>query len=152
MNGTLYSSRAFNEQTPDPGMKKEIDKMLRDQYKKVRQLLEENRESVMTIAEGLLEKNELDEDEIRDRVAAVEAAKEELKHSMPLPLPVARPRDYSDAEEPAGTLAGLATAEREDEDRDRAFPEESNGRNGHHRAGPADSVVEPAAYRPTPFE
>ncbi|HLZ09531.1 MAG TPA: AAA family ATPase, partial [Chloroflexota bacterium] len=34
MNGSLYSSAAFGDGTPDPGMKKEIEKLLREQFLK----------------------------------------------------------------------------------------------------------------------
>ena len=75
MNGSLYSVRAFNETTPDTAMKQEIDKLLKEQYEKVRQLLENNRESVIAIAEALLEKDELDENEVKALVESVEQAK-----------------------------------------------------------------------------
>ena len=78
MNGSLYSVRAFGEMVPDPVMKREIDKMLKDQYKKVKLLLESNKEAVAAIAEGLLEKDELDGDEIKERVEAVEGEKSRL--------------------------------------------------------------------------
>jgi len=71
MNGSLYSVRAFGESAPDPVMKREIDKMLKDQYKKVKALLEANKDAVAAIAEALLLKNELDEEEVR---ALVETA------------------------------------------------------------------------------
>ncbi len=73
MNGTLYSSRAFGEVVPDPSMKKSIDKMLKEEYRKVKTLVEENREAVVAIAEGLLEKDELEEEEIKERIALAEA-------------------------------------------------------------------------------
>ena len=70
MNGSLYSVRAFGEMTPDPVMKREIDKLLKEQYKKVKTLIESNKEAVAAIAEGLLQKDELDEDEIKALVEA----------------------------------------------------------------------------------
>lgn len=72
MNGSLYSYRAFNQVQPDPALKREVDKMLKEQYKQVKALLERNKPAVVAIAEGLLEKSELDEDEIKARVAAAE--------------------------------------------------------------------------------
>jgi ATP-dependent Zn protease len=45
--------------------------MLKDQYKKVKALLEANKDAVAAIAEALLLKNELDEEEVR---ALVETA------------------------------------------------------------------------------
>ncbi|MHB0870989.1 MAG: AAA family ATPase [Chloroflexota bacterium] len=98
MNGSLYSTRAFGEGAPDPVMKREIDKMLKDQYKKVKLLLETNREAVAAIAEGLLEKSELDEDEIKDLVAGVEQEKARRVTSGPIPLPVAHRKDGKEAD------------------------------------------------------
>jgi len=74
MNGTLYSSRAFHETVPDRSMKRDIDKMLRDQYEAVKSLLESNREAVIAIAEGLLQKDELDADEVGQLIQTAEAA------------------------------------------------------------------------------
>ncbi|MCL4369978.1 MAG: AAA family ATPase [Chloroflexi bacterium] len=86
MNGSLYSVRAFGEMTPDPVMKREIDKMLKDQYKKVKLLLESNKEAVAGIAEGLLLKDELDEEEIRERVQAAESTSSTTLSTPPIRL------------------------------------------------------------------
>ncbi|MBI2953073.1 MAG: AAA family ATPase [Chloroflexi bacterium] len=72
MNGELYSARAFNETVPDAHTKRQISKVLREEYQKVKALVEANRETVVAIAEGLLQKNELDEEEIELIVAGVE--------------------------------------------------------------------------------
>ena len=95
MNGSLYSTRAFGEGAPDPGMKKEIDKVLKEQYKKVKLLLEENKEAVTAIADGLLEKDELDDEEITERVEAAERAKAARRSNGPLPLPGTRSESSS---------------------------------------------------------
>lgn len=87
MDGSLYSSRAFNEVVPDAAMKKAIEKMLKDQYRKVKLLLESNRDAVAALAEGLLARDELEEEEIKEIVAAVEASRPVRSPSDPLPLP-----------------------------------------------------------------
>jgi cell division protease FtsH len=64
MNGSLYSSAAFGDGTPDPGMKKEIEKLLREQFMKVKHLLDNNHELVVAIAETLLVRLELNGDDL----------------------------------------------------------------------------------------
>ena len=115
MNGSLYSVRAFGEMTPDPVMKREIDKLLKEQYKKVKTLIESNKEAVAAIAEGLLQKDELDEDEITEIVAAAELSKASARRpaSAPLPLPVATKTEEREAEpsmEAANAADDLAEA------------------------------------------
>ena len=63
MNGSLTSIAAFGG-APDPGMRKEIDKLLRDQFLKVKMLIDENRDLVIAIAEALLDRLELRTDEL----------------------------------------------------------------------------------------
>jgi len=91
MNGTLYSTRAFNEVTPNEKMKREIDKMLREQYALVKALLEENKPSVIAIAEGLLLENELEEDEIKELVETAERGKDSQTGSNHLPFSTDQP-------------------------------------------------------------
>jgi FAD/FMN-containing dehydrogenase len=64
MNGSLYSSAAFGDGSPDPGMKKEIEKLLREQFLKVKHLLDLNHELVVAIAESLLVRLELNGDDL----------------------------------------------------------------------------------------
>jgi hypothetical protein len=64
MNGSLYSSAAFGEGAPDPGMKKEVDKLLREQFLRVKHLLDNHRELVIAIAETLLQRLELNGDDL----------------------------------------------------------------------------------------
>lgn len=80
MGGSLYSSLAFNEVAPDPRMKAQIEKLLDEQYQMAARLLSDHAPAVHAIAEGLLEREELDVDEIRELIedsrvpAAAEAA------------------------------------------------------------------------------
>jgi ATP-dependent Zn protease len=64
MNGSLYSSAAFGDGSPDPGMKKEIEKLLREQFLKVKHLLDGNHDLVIAIAENLLTRLELNGDDL----------------------------------------------------------------------------------------
>jgi hypothetical protein len=90
MNGSLYSTRAFNQIQPDPGLKRDVDKMLKEQYKQVKALIERNKPAVTAIAEGLLEKNELEEEEILARIAAAEGNGAHPHSDDPVMLTVAR--------------------------------------------------------------
>ncbi len=63
MNGSLYSNLAFLDR-PDGAMKGDIDKLLKEQYNKVKQLLARESNLVISIAETLLQKQELDGDEV----------------------------------------------------------------------------------------
>jgi cell division protease FtsH len=76
MNGSLSSIAAFGG-APDPGMRKEIDKLLRDQFLKVKMLLDENRDLVIAIAEALLDRLELRTDELYRIMDEVERRKNE---------------------------------------------------------------------------
>ncbi|MCL4467157.1 MAG: hypothetical protein M1389_14265 [Chloroflexi bacterium] len=86
MNGSLYSYRAFGQITPDPMLKKEIDKLLKEQYAKVKALLDSNRPSVIAMAEALLVNNELDEDEIKALLAQAEVNRAAPTLSEPIPI------------------------------------------------------------------
>ncbi|HLQ33349.1 MAG TPA: AAA family ATPase, partial [Chloroflexota bacterium] len=64
MGGSLYAPMAFGQWQPDGELKHQIEVLLDEQYKKVKVLLEANRESVTAIAEALLIREELDGDEV----------------------------------------------------------------------------------------
>ncbi len=72
MDGDLYSYRAFHEVVPDAHTKRQIRKMLAEQHRSVKALIEANRDTVDALAQALLQKNELDGQEIRSIVAQVE--------------------------------------------------------------------------------
>ena len=71
MNGSLYSNLAFLDR-PDGAMKLEIDKLLKEQYNRVKQLLSRESDLVISIAETLLQKQELDGDEVTALAGEVE--------------------------------------------------------------------------------
>jgi len=72
MGGSLYAPLAFGQFVPDGELKHQIEILLDEQYKKVRMLLEANRETVIAIAEALLIREELDGDEVLEIVREVE--------------------------------------------------------------------------------
>jgi hypothetical protein len=91
MNGSLYSALAFGEMQPDPATKREIDRLLKTEYKKVKALLAANRDAVIAVAETLLQKDELDGDELEAIVAEAERKRTGVVAGPPTPLPVDQP-------------------------------------------------------------
>jgi len=75
MNGSFYSVAAFGSNPGDAGMKKEIEKLLGVQFVKVKQLLDENRDLVVAIAETLLDRLELTTDDLYAIMEEVERRK-----------------------------------------------------------------------------
>ncbi|TAK22185.1 MAG: AAA family ATPase [Chloroflexota bacterium] len=71
MNGTFYSGLAFGQVVPDPPIKREIDRLLKEQYKKVKDLLLEHWDECVAVAETLLERLELDAEEVDLIIAEV---------------------------------------------------------------------------------
>jgi ATP-dependent Zn protease len=64
MSGTFYSGLAFGQLVPDAPIKREIDKLLKEQYKEVKQLLLDHWDECIAVAETLLDRLELDADEV----------------------------------------------------------------------------------------
>lgn len=76
MDGTLYSYRAFGEQVPDEKMKVRINELLEKQKEAVKELLAREERLIHAIAQALLERDELSEDELirlADEVKAQES-------------------------------------------------------------------------------
>lgn len=84
MNGSLYSTAAFGEPV-DPAMKREIDKLLREQFLKVKNLLNANRDLVVAIAETLLQRLELNGDDLIRIEEEVERRKQQGEALPSLP-------------------------------------------------------------------
>jgi cell division protease FtsH len=82
MNGSFVSNAAFGG-APDPASRKEIEKLLREQFLKVKLLLDTNRELVVAIAESLLQRLELASDELYRIMDEVERRK---IHGEALPI------------------------------------------------------------------
>src|SRR5581483_824826 len=72
MGGSLYAPMAFGQWQPDGELKHQIEVLLDEQYKKVKTLLEANRDTVTAIAEALLVREELDGDDVLEIVREVE--------------------------------------------------------------------------------
>ncbi|MCC7107357.1 MAG: AAA family ATPase [Chloroflexi bacterium] len=72
MNGTLYQAEAVGQTVPDAQAKREIEKLLDQQFKRVKQLLEDNRDVVIAVAEELLAKHDLTGDEVVEIVRRTE--------------------------------------------------------------------------------
>ncbi len=87
MGGSLYAPLAFGQWQPDGELKHQIEVLLDQQYKKVKTLLEANRESVIAIAEALLIREELDGDEVLEIVREVEEriARRAAEARQPIP-------------------------------------------------------------------
>jgi cell division protease FtsH len=73
MNGSLFQPPALGEAFPDEIAKRQIDKLLNQEFNKVKQMLEEHQEEVHAIAAGLVEKLDLSGDEVSDIIREVEA-------------------------------------------------------------------------------
>ncbi len=66
MDGSLYSGLTYNQLVPDLFRKQRIEQLLHRQFEQVKRLLQANREAVEAIAQGLLERDELNEQQLRD--------------------------------------------------------------------------------------
>src|SRR5581483_4105107 len=71
MNGSLYSIAAFHE-PPDAKIKREIEKLLDDQFTKVKLLLSEYREAADDIVAALIDTGDLTGDEVVDIIGRFE--------------------------------------------------------------------------------
>jgi ATP-dependent Zn protease len=75
MSGSLYSNLAFNEVQPDPKLKREIERLLDQQFAKVKSFLDQHHDEVVAIAEELLEKEDLTGDDVMNIINSVEQRK-----------------------------------------------------------------------------
>jgi ATP-dependent Zn protease len=71
MNGTFYSGLAFGQVVPDAPVKREIDKLLKEQYREVKELLLHHWDECVAVAETLLDRLELDADEVEQIIIEV---------------------------------------------------------------------------------
>jgi cell division protease FtsH len=77
MNGTLFQPAAVGEMVPDDRAKREIERLLEGQFKRVKALLQEHSDEIHAIAEQLLDKEELTGDEVQEIMKEVQ-----LKHAL----------------------------------------------------------------------
>lgn len=66
MDGSLYSGLTYNQLVPDLYRKQRIEQLLQRQFENVKRLLQANHEAVEAIAQGLLERDELNEQQLRE--------------------------------------------------------------------------------------
>lgn len=93
MDGSLYSALPYNQMVPDLFRKQRIERILAHQYENVKRLLEANREALIALAEELLARDELNEQQIREILQRFE-----LVVPPPLPEPV-EPLEVRQAQE-----------------------------------------------------
>lgn len=80
MDGSLYSGLTYNQLVPDLYRKQRIERLLHQQFQNVKRLLEANRDVVIALAEELLQRDELNEAQIKAILAAFQLV-------IPPPLP-----------------------------------------------------------------
>lgn len=97
MDNSFYSYLAFGpEAMRGADMKKQVEAILAEEYRKVKHLLEQNRHAVIAIAEALILRNELTDIDVNDILLRVEAAHPFTNAPLPVPttaLPVDTPSE-----------------------------------------------------------
>ena len=74
MDTSFYSYLAFGPEAMRGGdMKKQVEAILAEEFRKVKHLIEQNRDAVIAIAEALILRNELTDIDVNDILARVEA-------------------------------------------------------------------------------
>jgi cell division protease FtsH len=87
MDGTLISYAPLGDPKALPGLAERVEKLLQEQFKAVRKLLQDHREALIAVAEALIEKDELVSDEIIELIQEADArqvAKQVLSDFQPL--------------------------------------------------------------------
>ncbi len=105
MDGSLYSGLTYNQLVPDLYRKQRIERLLQRQFENVKRLLEANRDAVIAIAEELLRRDELNEEQLKGILSSFQ-----LVIPPPLPEPV-EPLEVRQAEERSLALQGDGLAE-----------------------------------------
>uniref|UniRef100_A0A831X8U2 AAA family ATPase n=1 Tax=Thermorudis peleae TaxID=1382356 RepID=A0A831X8U2_9BACT len=103
MDGSLYSALPYNQMVPDLFRKQRVERILAHQFENVKRLLEANREALIALAEELLARDELNEQQIREILRQFE-----LVIPPPLPEPV-EPLEVRQAQE--AVLSRVASPE-----------------------------------------
>jgi len=95
MDNSFYSYLAFGPEAMRGGdMKKQVEAILAEEYRKVKHLLEQNRHAVIAIAEALILRNELTDIDVNDILVRVEASHPFANEPLPAPataLPATTP-------------------------------------------------------------
>jgi cell division protease FtsH len=98
MNGSFVSALGLGQAPADAGARREIDRILKEQYREVRKLLEENWEECIAVAEILLRNLELDHDEVDEIVKEVERRRQLGLPLMRIPPIDADPVTWEDVD------------------------------------------------------
>lgn len=86
MDNSFYSYLAFGPEAMRGGdMKKQVEAILAEEYRKVKHLLEQNRHAVIAIAEALILRNELTDIDVNDILMRVEASHPYTNEPLPAP-------------------------------------------------------------------
>jgi hypothetical protein len=73
MGDSLFSYLALGGIPQDGALRKPVEELLAEQFRQVKQLLEQNREAVIAIAEALIMRNELTDIDVKEILDRVEA-------------------------------------------------------------------------------
>lgn len=87
MDGTLSSLAAFGDRATIPNLSERVEKLLQSQLKEVKKLFQEHSEAVIALAEGLMEKDDLVAEEIKELIEEADArqvARKVLSEFQPL--------------------------------------------------------------------
>jgi ATP-dependent Zn protease len=132
MDNSFFSYGAFGGISADGEMKMRVEKLLDEQFRNVKQLLEQNKEAVIAIAEALILRNELTDIDVDEILARVEAQR---------PFVDSR---KADPQRPFGLLGAT-----------RALPEPTTVRrtgraagNGKPEEKPPEPLIVPVAAQP----
>jgi len=91
MDSSFYSYLAFGPEAMRGGdMKKQVEAILAEEFRKVKHLIDQNRDAVIAIAEALILRNELTDIDVNDILARVEATHPFVNEPLappPPPLP-----------------------------------------------------------------
>ena len=91
MDTSFYSYLAFGPEAMRGGdMKKQVEAILAEEFRKVKHLIDQNRDAVIAIAEALILRNELTDIDVNDILARVEATHPFVNEPLsppPAPLP-----------------------------------------------------------------
>jgi cell division protease FtsH len=126
MDNSFYSHMTFGmEGLAAPDIKARVEAILKEQFRQVKQLLDNNKEAVIAIAEALILRNELTDIDVDEILARVEAE-----------------YPFASASEVEQRSFGFMGA--------RALPEPSAGarRNGHRNGKTAEKPTEPIVVPP----
>jgi len=143
MGDSLFSYAGWSGTAGDGILRDAVEKLIAEEYRKVKQLLENNKEGVISIAEALILRNELTDIDVNEILARVEA-----QHPFVDP--------HKPEERPFGLLATRTQPETSIVRRNGRQNGTSNGTsNGHGSNGngkPIDIITVPLASQAPPSE